>query len=156
MSFDVIVSAGESDSAMFLSDCVSCVIENVIGYRSIYVLNAPEGVSFDDESVISIKSVPLNLSENYLWVPSNVMFLKPVSFSGPSGQALQCWPGSKPEPSFAIISCKRAVQLWGASIPRGNKVSDYVSFMKTNYNKEILFRHLRGGTRKGDYDFIQI
>ena len=160
MSFDVIVSAcGAPASAMCVSDCVSSIVENVIGYRYIFVICSPRGQDHAIENSISNESeLPESLSEFYLWVHPSVRFLRPVSFMESStGPALHMWRNTSPEPLFGLINKSRAVKLFNKLVPDyAGFMRDYVEFMRVNYDKEIKLRHLRGGTRKGDYDFIQI
>ena len=166
MSFDVIVSAGSLPaSAMCVHDCVSSIIENVIGYRYIYVTCsgpsrpgvAPAQIKPPDQATYCT-ALPSNLSDFYLLVHPTVRFVRPISFmESPTGPAFHVWRNTSPEPLFGLINKSRALECFNTLVPDyPSFIRDYVEFMRVNYETEIKLHHLRGGTRKGDYDFIQI
>ena len=172
MSFDVVVSTGVHTDRAFkeleICDCVSSVVDNVIGYRNIYVINCSPHTDKDlrlregYEAVIFCATIPEALCDFYLWVEPTVRFNKPISFMvSSSGPALWCWPNTVPAPRFALLNRTRVLECAAWTCIASNSVAGspeglmkYLEFMVKNYEKEILFHHLRGGTRKGDYDFI--
>jgi hypothetical protein len=159
MSFDVVVSAGKHSDAT-VCVCVSSIVDNLIGYRHIYVLfQNPEEkdnmISCSDVTYCTLSTFTFSC-ENYLFVDSSVRFLKPISFMEDS-ISLQCWRNTDPEPLFCLVNTAHAVELFGTPLCEAEHISRYMEFMRENYDKEIQLRHLRGskkGARGGD--FIQI